>query len=292
MYESLSHNDNGDVKLARRLIELLGRPRAGLVTDIDGTISPIAARPEDAIVLPGARRALAGLRDHLSLVAVVTGRSVEDARRMVDVDGLTYFGNHGLEIYSHGRAEIVPEARPWVPRITATVNGVIEQLDPELKSSVIVENKGATASIHYRLTPDPDRARLHLLDVLARCEPTSGIRVEEGRRVMNLLPPLLINKGSAVRWMVKEHALDRVAYVGDDITDAHAFRALDMLRESGNIETLNIGVLGPESAPSVRQLCDVSVPSVNAVAELLRRVLEGLEAGDRMDSRAPSIGSD
>jgi trehalose 6-phosphate phosphatase len=290
VYESVSSSDNGE--LTDRLIDLLGTPRAGLVTDIDGTISPIVARPEEAMVLPEARRALEGLTRHLTRVAVVTGRSVDDARHMVDIDGLTYIGNHGLEVFMHGRAEIVPEARPWVPRLAAVLAEVHDKLAPDLRDGVIFENKGATASLHYRLTPDPDAARPLLLEILARCVATSGIRVEEGRRVINLMPPLMVSKGSAVTWMVKEHALDRVAYLGDDITDAHAFRALDVLRQSGAVKTLSIGVVGPETAPSVRQLCDASVPSVTAVAELLCNVLEGLEASDRMNSRAPSIGSD
>jgi trehalose 6-phosphate phosphatase len=290
VYESISSSDNGE--LSKRLIELLGRPRAGLVTDVDGTISPIVARPDEAMVLPEARRALDGLKRHLTLVAVVTGRSVDDARQMLDMDGLMYVGNHGFEIYTHGRAEIVPEARPWVPRIGAVLADVIEHLDPALKPSVVVENKGATASIHYRLVPDPDRARQQLLEILARCTVTSGIRVEEGRRVINLLPPLMVSKGSAITWMIKEHALDRVAYLGDDVTDAHAFRALDVLRQAGTVKSLSIGVVGPDTAPSVRQLCDATVPSVTAVAQLLCSLLEGLQASDTMNSRAPSIGSD
>jgi trehalose 6-phosphate phosphatase len=244
------------------------------------------------MVLPEARRALEGLKQHLTLVAVVTGRSVDDARQMVDIDGVTYVGNHGLEIFTHGQAEIVAEARPWIPRLAAVLKEVTERLDPALKDGVIVENKGATASLHYRLTPDPNVARRELLQILATCTATSGIRVEEGRRVINLLPPLMVSKGSAVTWMVKEHALDRVAYLGDDITDAHAFRALDVLRQAGSIRTLSIGVVGPETPPSVRQLSDASVPSVTAVAQLLCSVLEGLEAGDTMKSKAPSIGSD
>jgi trehalose 6-phosphate phosphatase len=290
VYESLSSSDNGE--LSQRLIQLLGTPRAGLVTDVDGTISPIVARPDEAMVLPEARNALEGLKRHLALVAVVTGRSVNDARQMLGIDGITYIGNHGLEICMHGRAEIVPEARPWVPRMAAVLTEVQDKLAPGSSDGLIFENKGATGSIHYRLAADPDRARQELLQILARSTATSGIRVEEGRRVINLLPPLMVSKGSAVTWMVKEHALDRVAYLGDDITDTHALRALHSLRESGELKTLGIGVVGPETPATVRQLADASVPSVAAIAELLCNLLEGLEASDTMRSRAPSIGSD
>jgi trehalose 6-phosphate phosphatase len=290
VYESSSGSDNA--ALARRIVELVGRGRAGIVTDVDGTISPIVARPEEASVLPDARRALAGLRDRLVVVAVVTGRSVSDARRMVDVDGLTYIGNHGLEFFANGHAEMVPEALPWVPRLAAVLDQVTRGLDPSLKSSVLVENKGVTASLHYRLASDPDRARSELLEILARHAVTGGLRVEEGRRVINLLPPLAVTKGSAVTWLVREQRLDGIAYLGDDLTDAHAFRALDVLRQPGGIEALSVGVVGPETPTSVRQLADATVPSVAAVAELLCAVLEGLNSSDRMDPRAPSVGSE
>jgi trehalose 6-phosphate phosphatase len=289
VYESASGNDN-DV-LHVRVLDLLRRGRAGLVTDIDGTIAPIVARPEEAMVLPNARRALEGLRRRLELVAVVTGRSVTDARTLVDVDGITYIGNHGLELFADGVATIVAEAQPWIPRLAAVLDQLSERLDPALKTGVLAENKGATASLHYRLSPDPDRTRQAVLEILASCAGTSGIRIEEGRRVINLLPPLMVSKGSAVTSLVKERALDAIVFLGDDITDAHAFRALDILRQSGRVRTLGIGVVGPETAPIVKQLADATVPSVSAVADLLCAVLAGLEASDRMEPRVPGVGS-
>jgi trehalose 6-phosphate phosphatase len=268
--------------------DLLGSGRAGLITDFDGTISPIVARPEDAHIVPRARAALAGLRDQLTVVAVVSGRGVEDLRARVGVDGLAYVGNHGLEIWNEatGRAELVKEARPWVPRLAT----VLEQLQSEISvPGVLIENKGVTASLHYRLAPDPEAARTRLLDILARRALTSGLRIEEGRMVINLLPPLTVTKGSAVTWLVREHQLGRVVYIGDDITDAHAFRALKVLEQAnGEIKTLSIGVVGPETPASIRQLADAGLPSVNAVADLLCRVLETLRANARMTTRAPT----
>jgi len=279
--------------LIRHVVELLRHGPSGLVTDIDGTISPIVARPEEAMVLPEARNTLEGLRDKLDVVAIVTGRSVADARRMVGVDGLTYIGNHGLEAFSNsdGHAEVVAEAQPWVARLARLLQQVNLNLDPALRSGVIVEDKGVSASIHYRLTPDPDQARIHLLDLLSKAEQATGIRVEEGRRVVNLLPPLNINKGTAVTRLVTEHKLEGVVYLGDDITDTHAFRALEVLRQANHLRTLSIGVVGPETPQTVRQHANAAVPSVTAVAELLSGVLAGLESDDRMDVRAPSVGS-
>jgi trehalose 6-phosphate phosphatase len=87
--------------------------------------------------------------------------------------------------------------------------------------------------------------------------------------VLNLLPPLTVTKGSAVRALAREHQLEAIVYLGDDLTDAHAFSELARLRERGEANTLSIGVVGPETPPRVRQLADASVPSVACVASLL-----------------------
>jgi trehalose 6-phosphate phosphatase len=293
VYASASDGDNAEVgDLASRVAGLIGSGRAGLATDVDGTISPIARRPDEAIVLPAARRALEGLKHRLTVVAILTGRSVGDARRMVDVDGLTYIGNHGMELWGDAGAEMIPEARPWVPHVAAVLDGVAQRLDPALTPGVIAENKGASASLHYRLTPDPDYARRTLLQILKPFIATSGLRVEEGRQVINLLPPLMVTKGSAAAWLVRQNALERFVYIGDDMTDAHAFREMRMMRASGKVKTLAIGVVGPETPQSVRQLADASVPSAAAVARLLSEVLEQLVSSDSMGFTVPNVGSD
>jgi len=297
VYESSIDTDNAAARrLVGPVIDVLGQGRTGLVVDVDGTISPIVARPEDAFVLPKARQALIGLRRRLAVLGIVTGRSVDDARSLVKLDGLTYIGNHGLEVWRDGHAETLPEALPWVPVVARVLDEVAAKLDPGLKVGVIFEDKGATASLHYRLAPDPAQVRRQLLEILAGCAST-GLQVEEGRRVINLLPPLHINKGSAVTWIVREHGLGGIVYLGDDITDAHAFRALNSLREAGGMRTLSVGVVGPETPAIVRHSADVRVPSVDAVADLLGAVLDGLdgldglEASDTMNTRAPSVGS-
>ena len=278
--------DNSDLVTA--VVELLADGRGGLVTDVDGTISPIVPQPEDARVLPLAKAALEALREQLAVVGVVSGRAVGDARAMVGLDGLMYVGNHGLELWGVYGAEVLPEARPWVPRLAAVLKDVQEQVTT---AGIGIENKGVTASLHYRLAEDPDQARRDLLEILARCALTSGLRLEEGRRVLNLLPPLTVTKGSAVSWLAREHGLDRLVYLGDDVTDAHAFKALGVMRTSGLVRTLSIGVVGPETPSRVRQLADASVPSAEAVAELLWAVSGRLRTRDRMKSRAPSARS-
>jgi trehalose 6-phosphate phosphatase len=266
------------VETVERVLDVLRAPRAGLVTDVDGTISPIESTPELARVLPSARHALDRLSALLTLVGVVSGRTVADARAMVGLDNLVYVGNHGLEVWTDG-PHVIEEARPWVPRLAAVLEDIRRNIQVD---GIRIENKGVTASLHYRLAPDPPAARRELLDVLSRCALTSGLRLEEGRMVLNLLPPLTVTKGSAVTWLAREYQLDSMVYLGDDVTDAHAFRALKTLKETTEIQTLCIGVVGPETPTSVRQLADASVPSVQSVAELLCALPERLCPGDTM----------
>jgi len=275
VYESPSRGDN--TSLVHDVLDLLSSGRAGLVTDVDGTISPIVATPEEALVLPAARQALRVLRDVIALVAVVSGRTATDARKMVGIDGLTYVGNHGFEVLTGTgrRPEIVPAAQPWVARVAQVLEAVQAQVR---QPGMLIENKGATASLHYRLAPDPERAQRELFEILVQSALPTGLRFEEGRRVFNLLPPLGISKGSAVSWLAAEHRLDRLVFLGDDETDAHAFRALRVLRQSGEVRTLSIAVVGSETPFSVRHLADASLRSVDAVADLLCRVAEQLKS--------------
>ncbi|MDQ6674082.1 MAG: trehalose-phosphatase [Chloroflexota bacterium] len=257
------------------MLELLSGGRAGLVTDIDGTISPIVGTPEDALVLPAAREGLRVLSGVLTLVAVVSGRSAAQARAMVGLEGLTYVGNHGFELWSDHGPQTVPAAQAWVPRVAAVLDDVRTQIR---QPGIVIEDKGATAAVHYRLAANPERVQRELRDILVQTALPAGLRFEEGRMVFNLLPPLSISKGSAVSWLAAEHRLERLVYVGDDETDARAFGALRALRQSGEVRTLNIAVVGSETPLSVRRLAEASLPSVEAVAELLGRLAEQLKS--------------
>jgi trehalose 6-phosphate phosphatase len=287
VYESASGTDNAaEAALVESMAEVLGGGRAALLTDVDGTISPHVARPEDARVLPEARAALAGLSQLLTLVAVVTGRSASDARAMVGLDGLLYVGNHGFEVLSASGLEVLPEAQPWVERIAAALEEVRRQVQ---QPGILFENKGATASVHYRLALDPDLAREQLIEILTRVADARGLRFESGRMVFNLLPPLAVSKGSAVRWLAREYRLDRLVFLGDDITDVHAFTALADLRKSGLARAISIGVVDAETPPSIREFADACVPSADAVADLLCGVLDRLRTSGTMDPRIPTV---
>lgn len=285
MYESDLGTDNAAA--ADRLIAVLGKHPAGLMTDIDGTISPIVDHAHEAIVVPEARAALIALKDVLAVVAVVTGRSVRDARRMVDIDGVVYVGNHGLETLAEDGSVISPpELGPWVASLAGLMDTLRDALEPQT-TGIVLENKGATASIHMRLAHDQRAAEQRIMQAVEVLAAPRGWRVESGRMVVNLLPPLPIDKGSAVVNLIRERGLRHVVYAGDDVTDTNAFRALLALEAAGEVdEAICLAVVGPETPPVVRELGDVCVSSVKDVAYVLERTANTLRADATMGQGA------
>jgi len=205
---------------------LSGKPLV-VMLDVDGTLAPIAARPELAVVPPETQRAVAALaaREEVEL-ALVSGRSAADARRMVPVRAWV-IGNHGFEIVS-------PDNEPFNPSgdgaPSPVVADAVRRINAELTgvTGVLVEDKRWTASVHHRLaSPEGERRAREVVDRVAR---DLGLQVTEGKKVLEIRPSLPIDKGTAVLALAELlHGFDpggAVAYVGDDRTDEDAFRAL------------------------------------------------------------------
>ena len=256
------------VKAARRVLN--ARP-SGLCSDIDGTLSPIVRVPEAATVSEPIKQALATLAGRLDLVAAITGRGVEDARRMVGLDEIAYVGNHGVDRWCGGQVTVHPLAARYVPLVQATINRLAAEVD---LPGLIFEDKGATASVHYRLAGDPAATRELLLAALARTPDAGELRVVEGRMVLNLLPKLRLDKGRALEALVDEHQLRGVLFLGDDVTDLDAFAALARLRASRGLATLSVAVLSPEAPPELTGATDLAIDGVSSVESLLRALAD------------------
>jgi trehalose 6-phosphate phosphatase len=251
-------------------MEVLRQTPSAVVTDIDGTISAIAPTPAEAMVDPGAKAALALLVERLAVVAVVSGRAPQDGAAMVGLPALTYVGNHGLERITCGT--------PWTHPVAAATQPAIAAALAEIESAaraaadvpwLLVENKGVTGTIHYRLAPDQIAAAT-LLEPLARAAATRhGLRLTLGRMIFEVRPALAVNKGTAIRELAQDFDLRGIVFFGDDVTDVDAFRALRELRQAGEAATLRVGVLGPETSPTVLAEIDVSVNGVAACAATL-----------------------
>src|SRR5215213_2105567 len=251
-------------------MEVLRQAPSAVVTDIDGTISSIAPTPAEAMVDPGAKAALALLGERLAAVAVVSGRAPQDGAAMVGLPELTYVGNHGLERIARGTPWTHPVAAATQPAITAA----LAEIESAARAAadvpwLLIENKGVTGTVHYRLAPDPAAAAA-LLEPLARAAvDRHGLRLTLGRMILEVRPALAVNKGTAIRELARDLELRGIVFFGDDVTDVDAFRALRELREAGEAATLRVGVLGSETSPAVLAEIDVSVNGVAACAATL-----------------------
>lgn len=221
----------------------------GLFLDFDGVLAPIVARPEDAVAPPEARAELERLVERYALVAVVSGRAGTDVRERVGVDGVTCIGSHGLE------AE--PLAERW--RQTLTDFAANAPWPPSA-----IEVKGLAVAFHFR-DRDDEAAAIRELDRIADTAREDGLVARYGRKVLEVLPPVGSNKGTAVRRMIEEHDLRRALAAGDDTTDLDSFAALDGLDVA-----VRVAVGSAESPAALLEAADLVVGSTAAFLSLLR----------------------
>jgi trehalose 6-phosphate phosphatase len=252
---------------ARSLLHLvIEHSPAGILTDIDGTISRIAPHPESAEVDEAARLALSRLSDSLALVGAITGRAANDAYRLVSLDNLVYSGNHGMELWRNGHLEQSPLATQYVPQIEEMLKDFQTQCTLE---GLYLENKGLTASIHYREAVDPETTSAQILSIIGQLAKRYDVVVTQGRMVIELRPPVELSKGTSVIELIEEYDLRSAAFLGDDLTDVDAFVALRKRREETGGHFYGIGVTGDATPTAVFENADALVEGVDGVVELL-----------------------
>jgi trehalose-phosphatase len=222
---------------------------AAIFLDVDGVLAPIVSRPEDARVPEETRSELRRLNGRYGLVACISGRSGEMAQAIVGVPELTYVGNHGLELE--------PESAEWTARLRRFLADVTW---PEL------EDKGLTAALHYRGARDEQAARAELETIAERAR-EAGFVARFGRKVLEVMPPIHGNKGTAIRSLLDQRSLGRALFAGDDTTDLDAFRALDGLDLA-----VRVAVSSDEGPRELREAADIVVGDPAELLSLLRRL--------------------
>ncbi len=247
--------------------------KLGLVTDVDGTISPIVTHAHAALVTPQSRAALKGLTAVLPLVGVISGRGAVDVRERVGVEGVVYMGNHGMERWRDGGLEIPPDVAAYRPNILAAVQTIRRELETENIAGVWLEDKGATLSLHYRQAEDHAGIVAHFRPILHNIEARHGLTVFEGRMIFEIRPPLQMNKGTAFKTLVQEYGLTAAVYIGDDTTDLDAIRAAQALRADGTCYAVGIGVASPETPPAVLEGADYIAEGIADVEAFLAWLL-------------------
>jgi trehalose 6-phosphate phosphatase len=254
---------------------------SGLVTDLDGTISPIASAPEGARVLPGCRRGLEGLRERLDVVAVVSGRPGGEAKRLVGVEGIAYLGNHGLDPWIGGNSSAPAAGREGDSSLEQALDELRQALNGQ--AGLRLEDKGATVSIHYRAACDAEAARTLALAAATRAAVDHGLAVAEGKKVVEIMPGDWAGKGAAMEELVLTHGLRGLVYLGDDHADILAFETLGRLREADGLLTLSIGVLGAEAPAGLTERADIALTGPEQVEAFLENLVDGVRGrtGDK-----------
>lgn len=250
--------------------EVLDAEPAGLLTDFDGTLSPIVADPAAARLVDGATDALIALARRLAVVAVVTGRAPLDARRMTGVPGLLVAGNHGTE-WLEPDAEM-PAASPEADAARERISTVVDRVPSA--PGVTVEGKGISATVHYRTAPDPEAARRAVVDAIG--DPGEGVELRPGRMSVEIRPVGLGDKGAATRAIVERFGLRGAVVMGDDVSDLDMFRAVAEARDAGTLRGAIIGVGGAdrEAPPEVAAAADVVLETPEAAARFLAALAE------------------
>ena len=242
-----------------------------LFLDIDGTLSPIAPRPEDAIVPDGTKtvvRQLVELPD--CHVVVITGRAAADARRVVDIPGVWLIGNHGLEI---ARPQGEPLIRTDVAAHESTIQAAVERALVAVSTfpGVFVEDKRWSMAVHFRLAAGD--VEPHLAPLIASIGADLGLRVALGKKVVELRPPIDVNKGTGAltvcRMLGVLHNDPSILCAGDDLTDEDAFRAL----RGAYPRCVTVWVGAVDVAGTEPTIAEFSVSDPGAMCELLEQIV-------------------
>ena len=248
--------------------ETLKQSPFGLITDVDGTISQTAPTPRQAEVSPLCRQYLSALCNHLALVAAISGRSAAQVKDMVGIDGMVYIGNHGLERWTGGHSEFIKGAQDYPPVIEA----VTKELSPLLSiEGLSIENKGVTATIHYRLCSDHQSARQEILAAIENSPHASSLWImQESKYAINLLPPVRMDKGTGTLDLIREYKLRGGIYLGDDVTDIYAFRAIRAASRQPGFQGFAIGITGKEMPEKLAEEADFTLNGVDDVERFLK----------------------
>ncbi|MBU4467554.1 MAG: trehalose-phosphatase [Candidatus Omnitrophica bacterium] len=216
-----------------KIKELLRNKFVLLMLDYDGTLTPIVKAPSKAIIHKDTRELLQKLsRSPYCKIGIISGRKLEDIKNIVGIDSIIYTGNHGLEIQG-------PKIK-FESQVSSRLKSIIRNIATDMQKrllgikGVLIENKGLTLSIHYRLVSKKDMPVFEKIvsEVTNSYMVSNKIKVNSGKKVYEIKPPVRWDKGKVVLWLLvrqqfilgEKNVLP--IYIGDDITDEDAFKAL------------------------------------------------------------------
>jgi trehalose 6-phosphate phosphatase len=248
--------------------------RSAVLLDVDGVLAPIVQHPDDAHMPETTRRPLIEVAKRYGVVACVSGRRASDARRIVSLGSIAYLGSHGSEVLKPGsiQPEMDQELRAWTRRVQDFAHEAFGEKLRLLR--VRLEDKEAIAALHWRGVPAEDDAEAAVREIAEAAE-AAGFTTHWGRKVLEIRPPVRIDKGAGIVALLRDTDLAAAIYVGDDVTDLDAFRGLTELVEMGRLgSAIRIGVRSDEGPPALGQEADAMVEGTEGVRELLKSLLD------------------
>jgi trehalose 6-phosphate phosphatase len=250
--------------------------RAAVLLDIDGTLAPIVRHAADAHVPEATRSLLIEIAKRYRVVGCVSGRRAATARQIVSIGTIAYVGNHGGELLRPGatRAEVDPDLAAWTERVRRFAARVYTAEHQRLR--VRSEDKDAIAAFHWRGAPD-EAAAAAAVQEIARSAQEEGLAVHWGRKVLEVRPPVALDKGLGIATLLRSPSvppLDVALYVGDDTTDLDAFRGLRALVAEGALTTaICAAVSSDEAPPELAAEADLLLDGTGGVRGLLEALL-------------------
>ena len=237
--------------------------RSGLVLDFDGVLAPIAADPTTCALPVRVAASLRRLASRLALVAIISGRPVAFLAERVGLPGVPLLGSYGMEQSIDGVRQIDPAAEKWLGPVQIAGRTLRERLAQS--AGVRVEEKSVSVAVHWRQAPDHAAAAAEVRRITAQLAHDLGLRLEPGKLVEELRPPIDVDKGSAISALLTGHPdLAVLAYAGDDLGDLPALRAA---RDAGGYALVIDH--GPETDPRLLELADETFPGTAAFADWL-----------------------
>ncbi|XP_050535102.1 uncharacterized protein LOC126902117 [Daktulosphaira vitifoliae] len=239
--------------------------KLALLLDYDGTLAPLAPHPDLAILPVETKSVLERLANMSDVyIAIISGRNVHNVKDMVGIEGLTYAGNHGLEIlHPDGSRFVHPMPKEYEVKVIDLLKSLQEQV---CKDGAWVENKGTLLTFHYREVPVD--LRPELASVAQRLIEEAGFKAGQAHCAIEAKPPVQWNKGRASLYILRTaFGLDwseriRIIYAGDDVTDEDAMQALKGMAATFRVAQSQI----------VKTSAERRLPSTDSVLTMLKWV--------------------